>query len=113
MMCFRYYLYHLAFQHWQTFISLQKEKKSKGHLAVQFGKLLRQAKITCLNLHFCFSLLDTKHSFCDIMDRGFFSQADRQLMHLAWNRWDILRDLRMKKRMLESALELKKLKSIQ
>lgn len=38
MMCFRYYLYNLAFQHWQTFMSLQKEKKSKGQHAMQFGK---------------------------------------------------------------------------
>lgn len=50
---FRYYLYNLAFQHWRTFVSLQKEKKSKVQCAVQFGKCLRQATIACLKLS-CF-----------------------------------------------------------
>lgn len=42
---FRYYLYNLAFQHWRTFVSLQKEKKSKVQCTVQFGKCLRQATL--------------------------------------------------------------------
>lgn len=42
---FRYYLYNLAFQHWRTFVSMQREKKSKVQFAVQFGKCLRQVII--------------------------------------------------------------------
>lgn len=43
----------------------------------------------------------------------FFTQAHRNLMRLAWNRWEVLRELRMKKRMLDFSLELKKTKALQ
>ncbi|XP_056885932.1 protein SFI1 homolog isoform X2 [Takifugu flavidus] len=72
---YRYYLYNLAFQHWRTFVSLQKEKKNKVQCAVQF--------------------------------------AHRQLLRLTWNRWETLKEMRMKKRMFESVLDLKRLKTLQ
>lgn len=112
MICFRHRLYNLAFQHWQAFMSLQKEKKSKVQHAVQFGKCLRPAMIACPNLQKQFFVLSNKRKCCDINHHA-PSPAHRQLMHLAWNRWNILRELRMKKRLLQSALELKKLTTLQ
>lgn len=35
----RYYLYNLAFQSWQMFMSLHREKKSKVHTAQSFGMM--------------------------------------------------------------------------
>lgn len=75
MMCFRYYLYNLAFQHWQMFMNMQKEKKSKVQQAVQFGKRLRQTMIARLQVHSYFSMLDKKHNFCDIMHHVFYPSS--------------------------------------
>lgn len=40
ILCFRYYLYHMAFHSWRTFMSLQRDKKSKVQNAQSFGMIL-------------------------------------------------------------------------
>lgn len=105
-LCFRYYLYNLAFQRWRLFVSLQVEKKSKIQHAKSFGKILDLVALHLLHVTSQSAVL----SFITL----FPYLADRQRMRLALDGWEVFTEMRqMKNRMLESALEMNRLTTLQ